>query len=129
MNQRTPFNNLDEAKKEFCSIFKSKSGNDFTDLDNFKAVEKKYVITKVNYATVKHEDYLAPFDYDKCCKSRLDKNVRQLIEEVSNVTMYQKAMNNLGFDKDLLPFSGVTKETIEKAKEILKEIGQKVEED
>lgn len=87
------------------------------------------MITKVNYATVAHQDYLAPFDYDKCCKSVLDKNVKELIEEVSNVTMYQKAMNQLGLDRDMLPISGVTKETIDKAKEILREIGEKVEED
>jgi hypothetical protein len=29
MNQRTPFNKLEDAKKEFSSIFKSKTGNEF----------------------------------------------------------------------------------------------------
>jgi predicted DNA-binding WGR domain protein len=34
MNQRTPFNNLEEAKKEFKSIFKNKTGgNNFEELD------------------------------------------------------------------------------------------------
>ena len=54
MNQRTPFNNLEEAKKDFCSIFKSKTGNDFNDLENFTRVKKKYDIAKVSYSTVKH---------------------------------------------------------------------------
>lgn len=36
MNQRTPFNNLDEAKQDFKKIFKQKTGgNDFEDLENF----------------------------------------------------------------------------------------------
>ena len=30
MNQRSPFNKVEDAKKEFCSIFKSKTGNEFT---------------------------------------------------------------------------------------------------
>lgn len=29
MNQRTPFNDVDEAKKEFNTIFKQKSGNEW----------------------------------------------------------------------------------------------------
>jgi hypothetical protein len=93
-------------------------------------VDKKYKLTKVNYApALAHRDYLAPFDYKKCCKSALDTNVRELLEEVANVTMYQKAMSQLGLDRSMLPVSGVSKETITKAKEILAEIGEKVEED
>lgn len=76
MHQRTPFPKLEEAKKEFCSIFKSKTGNDFTDLENFTKVKKKYNLSKVNYVTSKHHDFLAPFDYEKCPKSQLEKNVR-----------------------------------------------------
>ena len=40
MNQRTPFNNLDEAKQEFKKIFKQKTGgNDFEALDTFSRVQ------------------------------------------------------------------------------------------
>ena len=53
MNQRTPFNNLDEAKKEFKSIFKAKTGgNNFDELDSFERVKKKYNLAKINYVTV-----------------------------------------------------------------------------
>lgn len=93
MNQRTPFTKVDEAKKEFCSIFKSKTGNDFNNLDQFEKVKKKYNLARINYLTSKHQDYLAPFDFKKCPKSKIEKNCRNLLEEVGNVTMYQKAMN------------------------------------
>jgi predicted DNA-binding WGR domain protein len=112
MNQRTPFNNIDEAKKDFCTIFKSKTGNDFNDLENFTRVKKKYDIAKVNYTTVSHQDYLAPFDYEKAPKSKTQKEIRDLFEEISNVTMYQRAMNQLGLDNEMLPISGITKEII-----------------
>ena len=42
----------------------------------------------VHYSNVKHQDYLAPFDYENCAKTQMDKNKRLLIEEIANVTMY-----------------------------------------
>jgi len=72
MNQRTPFNNLDEAKAEFNKIFKQKTGgNNFEELDKFSRVKKKYNLTRVNYITVNYKDYLQPFDLEKCPRSRL----------------------------------------------------------
>lgn len=88
MNQRTPFTKIEEAQKDFCTIFKSKTGNDFMDLDNFSRVPKKYDIARVKYVTAVHQDYLAPFDFEKCAKSKLDKHTRNILEEVGNVTMY-----------------------------------------
>lgn len=109
MNQRSPFNNIDEAKKEFCTIFKQKSGNDFTDLENFQKVKKKYNLAKVTYVTVAHQDYLAPFDYKKCPDSKLERNTRKLLEEVANITMYQRAFRQMGFDTEMIPISGLSK--------------------
>jgi len=53
----------------------------------------------------------------------------ELLEEVANITMYQKAMNQLGLDTEMLPISGVRKETILKAKDLLRQIREKVDED
>jgi hypothetical protein len=72
MNQRSPFNKIEDAKAEFCSIFKSKTGNDFNDLSNFTKVKKKYAQTRVAYVTVNHQDFLAPFDFEKCPSSKLE---------------------------------------------------------
>lgn len=49
---------------------------------------KKYTVTNVNYTTVAHHDYLAPFDFDKAPKSKIERNARDLLEEVANITMY-----------------------------------------
>ena len=86
MNQRTPFGSVEDAKKEFCSIFKSKTSNDF--LGEFSRVKKKYDLARVNYVTVDHKEYLAPFDYEKCPQSSLKSHIRDLFEEVANITMY-----------------------------------------
>ena len=81
---------------------------------------KKYNICKVNYVTVDYKDYLAPLDYSQCPKSRLPKPIQSLLEEISSVTLYQRAMSTeLGIDTNVLPFSGISKKTIVKAREIL----------
>ena len=77
-------------------------------------------MARVNYVTVDHKEYLAPFSFDKAPKSGLERNVRELLEEVSNITMYQRAVQNLGLDTGILPVSGMKKEVIEQAMEILR---------
>lgn len=73
MNQRTPFNNVEEARLDFKKIFKQKTGgNDFDHLETFSRIKKKYNLTRVNYITVDLKDFLQPFDYDKCPKSKLN---------------------------------------------------------
>lgn len=43
--------------------------------------------------------------------------------------MYQKAMTTFGLDTEVLPFSGVKKETLVKARQILMEIQEKINQD
>lgn len=70
MNQRTPFTKIEDAKQEFETIFKQKSANEWaTALDSFEKKDKKYSLVKVHYTTVKHQDYLAPFDFENCVKT------------------------------------------------------------
>lgn len=116
MNQRTPFNSFDEARNEFVTIFKQKTANDWDQaLDNFVEQPKKYVLVNIEYGNIKHEDYLAPFDYDNCAKTQIDKPLRLLIEEISNVTMYQRSLFELGFDWGQMPISNIKKEIVQKA--------------
>ena len=122
MHQRTPFNDVEEAKKEFRSIFKSKSGNEW-DAPSFVPQRKKYELTQVNYSNVKHQDYLAPFDFENCAKSAgLPSSVESIIEEISNVTMYQRAIKTMGIDESKLPVSALKREAINEAKAILQQI-------
>ena len=94
MNQRTPFNDLEEARQEFKKIFKQKTGgNDFEALEQFARVKKKYNLAKVNYVTSHFKEYLQPFDYEQSPKTKLSEPIYELFEEIANVTMYQKAMN------------------------------------
>jgi len=96
MHQRTPFNDLEDAKKEFNTIFKSKSNNEWAVAHTaFEKHKKKYVLVNVNYKNVEHNDYLAPFDYQNCAPTQMEKLLRNLYEEISNVTMYKRSMTDL----------------------------------
>jgi predicted DNA-binding WGR domain protein len=122
MNQRTPFINVEDAKTDYKKIFKGKTGNNFDEIDNFVKQKKKYNLARINYVTTDYKDYLTPFDYKVCPKSILPPSIYDLFEEVSNVTMYQRAMNSFGVDTNVLPFSGIKREVINEAKELLNKI-------
>jgi hypothetical protein len=51
------------------------------------------VLVQVDYKNVKHQDYLAPFDFKSCAQTHMEKKLRILFEEIGNVTMYQRSMN------------------------------------
>ena len=61
-------------------------------------MNKKYTLVQVHYSNVKHQDYMAPFDHDNCPASQMEKPVKHLIEEISNLTMYQRAVQQCGLD-------------------------------
>lgn len=56
----------------------------------------------------------------------MDKCLRRLIEEISNVTMYQRSMQQMGIDQSQMPVSNIKKDTIIKAKKILGEIASAI---
>lgn len=119
---------MEEAKKEFRTIFKQKSANEW-DAPEFVPQKKKYAMTNVSYSNVKHQDYLAPFDYENCAKkSGLSVRVEDLIEEISNVTMYQRALKQIGIDEDKLPVSALKKESILEAQALLYQISEAIKE-
>jgi predicted DNA-binding WGR domain protein len=95
MNQRTPFTKFEDALEDFSTIFKQKTGNEWATAEtDFEKKQKKYNLVQVKYTSVKHEDYLAPFDYEHCTKSdRLGRREENLVEEICNVTMYSKAVS------------------------------------
>lgn len=123
MHQRSPFNSVNEAKKEFEKIFKQKTSNEWSTAETaFEKQPKKYNLIKVCYSYVSYRDCLGPFDYEKCAEARLDKKKRKMIEEITNYTMYQRAFSSQGIDNDRMPISKMNKETLFQANEILKSL-------
>jgi len=127
--QQTPFATKELAIEEFKKIFKSKSGNDWENKDNFQKQPKKYQLLTFTKRT-NHKEYLVPFNLKDphVPKSHLDKEIRRVVEDIANVKMYQSCMRNYHIDTDYLPLANLTKSLLTEAQQILVEIRELQEE-
>uniref|UniRef100_A0A8R1DL89 Poly [ADP-ribose] polymerase n=1 Tax=Caenorhabditis japonica TaxID=281687 RepID=A0A8R1DL89_CAEJA len=112
--QTTPFNSLELAAKEFKSIYKSKTGNEWAPLANFHEQPKKYRLVETDSAPTN----LAEIELS--WKKNTEKDpIRKIIADISDSkTLKQYAKHVQMFNCDQ-PFGRFTKENIEKAKLVL----------
>lgn len=121
--QHTPFGTLEEGAAEFKKIFKQKTKNNWDDRENFKKVEKKYRL--VTYKPPNRaKNYLNMINYKdpELVETKLEKPVFKFMRRICNAKIILKNMNNFQFDTESLAVRDLTKDRIEKAEEILKEI-------
>ena len=119
--QQTPFSKLEDATKEFCSVFKSKSGNAWEDRHNFVKSSRKYRLVPF-VAKTKFENYIKIFNYhdSKIPRSRLAKEVYQLLRRVCNYKIVTNALkNNYNFNSSEVPIHSLTRERVEDAQAVL----------
>jgi ankyrin repeat protein/predicted DNA-binding WGR domain protein len=124
--QRTPFANLDEAEKEFKSIFKNKSGNEWG--NEFKRVKGKYMLMKFERKTVINKDYIKPFDFENAPKSQLQEEFLNAMKEFSKDSVYKECLTRYSTDSNRINFSNISSEQVEEAEEILSDIFRLVKE-
>lgn len=128
--QTTPQPTKEKAIEEFCKIFKSKSGNDWENKDNFKKQTGKYqLLNFTNKSNAK--EYIVPFDLKNpnVPKPKLEKELRKIVEDITNMKMYQASMRSFHIDQDFLPLANLTKEILNEAQQILFEIKECQEEE
>ena len=128
-NQRSPFNTLDEAKEEFGKIFKSKTGNNWDERNNFQRIKGKYMLLSYNKIQLKPNELLKPFDYKKCPESNLDNTeIHSLLKAFTDNSIIAKAFKESGVDTEFFNYSMLNKETLLKARGYLMELYKKVQE-
>ena len=128
-NQRSPFNSLEDAKNEFCKIFKSKTGNLWENRNNFERVKGKYMLIKFNKVQLTAKELLKPFDYDQCAPSKIeDKEVKNLLKIFTDSSIYFKAVKESGINTEFFNFSMLNKELLKKARDYIFEIYKKLNE-
>ncbi|CAD8139697.1 unnamed protein product [Paramecium pentaurelia] len=127
--QMTPFEDLESTIKEYCKIFAAKTGGNNWKL--IKSGEEEFDKKPDKYQLIKcqnnknYKSLLEPFDlsesslYPKC---KLDPSIFQVIEQFSQVKLYQQELQNHSFDTGFVPIEKLDKNTILKAKEILLEL-------
>ena len=62
---------------------------------------------------------------DSSVPSKLSKEVRSMIKDISDVAMYVKAYKEIGGDHDAVPFGRIKREVVMEAKRILDELSLK----
>jgi ankyrin repeat protein/predicted DNA-binding WGR domain protein len=120
--QQTPYSAIEDARKEFCSIFKSKSGNPWEDRHSFVKVEKKYRLVPVRKET-KVENFIKAINYKdpRIPETHLDKTIYKLIRRICNYKVINNAVKNeYRMDNSILPLQSLTKERLSDAETILK---------
>ena len=128
-NQRSPFNNIEEAKEDFKKIFKSKTGNLWENKNNFEKQKGKYMLLKFNDVQLTHKELLKPFDYNTCPESKVtNPKIKDLLKVFTESSIYFKALSDRGINTDFFNFSMLNKSLLLKAKELMKEIVASLEE-
>ena len=128
-NQRSPFNTLDEAKNEFNKIFKSKTGNNWEERNNFKRIKGKYMLLTYNKIHIKPNELIKPFDYDKSPKSNLLNNeIKTLLKNITDNSIIAKAFKDSGVNTEFFNYSMLNKEILTQARKYLVDIYNKVQE-
>lgn len=130
--QQTPFSSREEAIKEFEKVFKSKTGNLWTDRDSFEAQPKKYrIVHRVSrkfesrplpeLATVLQDRVEFP---DAVRKTSLPKSVLGMLEYIANPKALASFANELGLLETDLPLGQISIDVLLKAEKKLREIAR-----
>ncbi|CAI2353658.1 unnamed protein product [Caenorhabditis sp. 36 PRJEB53466] len=112
--QTTPFNSIELAAKEFKSIFKSKTGNEWAPLAYFQEQPKKYRLVETDSAPTD----LA--EVELTWKKNTEKDpIRKIIADISDPKILKTYASGVNMARCSQPFGRFTKANIEKAKSVL----------
>ena len=119
--QKTPFPTFEEARKEFCKIFKQKSDNEWENRDNFVKKSGKYRLIAFKNR-LKYDQKIKEFDLETCKPSNLSKTVLDFLHRTTSTKQFAKNYKTYQINTDTFPLHSLTKETILDAQTILTEI-------
>ncbi|KAL4238217.1 hypothetical protein ACF0H5_002929 [Mactra antiquata] len=121
MHQQTPYHTLDEVVVAFCKIFKSKTGNSWSNISSFNNQPKKYRLVEIDNqpSTVLRVD----FKLESSIPSQLSENLSDLLKEMADVGMMQAAMANAKIAEEYMPFGRIKRGVLIEARKILQKIG------
>ncbi|GFR67750.1 poly [ADP-ribose] polymerase [Elysia marginata] len=123
--QHTPFQTLAEAAKEFCKIYKSKTGNDWNQKTQFQNHPKKYRL--MPKAEKQHKQHKVDFNFESSIPSKLPEPVFDLLSEMSSVNMLEASIQKVGLNEDFMPFGRMKRKTLIEARRVLTDISELIE--
>ena len=118
-HQNTPYSKPEEAEEEFRKIFKSKSGNDWDDIEKFENKNGKYRLVKKEQVYRVEREHLT-FDLLTLKTFDLPDQLAFFMKDISNVKMIKSAFARFGkVDQTLMPFGRIDRDNLLKARLIL----------
>ncbi|KAG8179654.1 hypothetical protein JTE90_017793 [Oedothorax gibbosus] len=128
-HQKTPYSTLAEAVKEFCRIFRAKSGNSWEDVKNFTPQPKKYRLVQLERKKF-HKQASIKINLKSDVPSKLSPEKQNLMDSLVSVHTINDTLEELGVVSkfDVLPLGSLSTETLVQAENILKEIGDVIAE-
>lgn len=109
--QTTPFSSLELAAKEFKSVYKSKTGNEWAPLDEFREQPKKYRLVETDSMPSSLSEV------ELTWKKNTEKDpIRKFIADISDSKTLKQYASSVSLMSSSQPFGRFTKENIEKAK-------------
>merc|ERR1712228_458550 len=105
----------------FEDKFHKKSGNKWSNRDNFVEKNKKYVYLPMDYGANQNDD--DDEDEEECkIESELDQDLQDLVKLIFDKKMFVKQLKEIGFDSDQLPLGKLSAKVINMAQAVLKKI-------
>ena len=125
--QNTPYSKGEEAMEEFKKIFKSKTGNEWSNRESFEEKPKKYRIVQAEHASIIQRPSFE-INLMTNVESKLPLNFQLFMKDISETKMLKSAFNKERLvDTNSIPFERITKTAILRAQEILAEIRKQVD--
>ncbi|WKY13160.1 hypothetical protein Q1695_004182 [Nippostrongylus brasiliensis] len=120
--QTTPFSSIDDAMKEFKSVWRSKTGQDWGPLDQFQVLPKKYRLVE----TVKKISNLSDISL-QFVEKKEENLTRKTIQDISNVIKLKSYAKQM--DRSMVcPFGHISEAAIQRARSILDDCEKNVKE-
>ena len=133
-HQLTPFSSFEECRKEFCKIFRDKTGNSWENTNQFENKPKKYTLIQLNereiqkYSEVPIDFELLQDDNQHPSSKLQSSSYKNLFKTFFNPQAIQTYLRKIQLDIEWMPVSQLKPETLQRARDLLAELKQIIEE-
>ncbi|KAL8586753.1 hypothetical protein ACOMHN_061266 [Nucella lapillus] len=121
--QHTPFSTKQAGVKEFCKIFRAKSGNKWEDVKSFEQKPRKYRLVPGEERKVPREQRKVEFDFGTTVRCTLPDHVHHAMNIMMNISTLQCSyQRDIHVDTNVLPFGRFQRDRLLQAKQLLDEM-------
>eukprot|EP00930_Biecheleria_cincta_P034410 TRINITY_DN23788_c0_g2_i1.p1 TRINITY_DN23788_c0_g2~~TRINITY_DN23788_c0_g2_i1.p1 ORF type:complete len:3105 (-),score=585.98 TRINITY_DN23788_c0_g2_i1:231-9545(-) len=117
--QCSPFESLEKATTEFCKIFKSKSGNEWLEREQFDKKTGKYQLHEIKYSAVKAQDALKMATWKKLPAKSTPAPLQRLLAVCTEPGLLANVLASTTVDQ---PLGLLKRKPLEHAQELLQKI-------